>query len=67
VYIVAAAFVFMFKSETEPSSRQKNVGVWNTYKLLWDIMKLRNVQILGSIWVTAKVSKTNKNIGIHTF
>lgn len=59
VYIVAAVVVFMFKSETEPTPGHKSLDIWNTYRLLWDILKLPNVQILGAIWITAKVRKIN--------
>ncbi|XP_050056482.1 acetyl-coenzyme A transporter 1-like isoform X1 [Aphis gossypii] len=55
VYIVAAACVSKFKRETQPSAEQKGLGVLNTYKLLWDIVKLPNVQILGAIFLTAKL------------
>ncbi|XP_022169005.1 acetyl-coenzyme A transporter 1-like [Myzus persicae] len=55
VYIVAAACVSKFKSEIQPSAEQKGLGVLNTYKLLWDIIKLPNVKILGVIFLTAKL------------
>jgi len=57
VYIVAAACVSKFKSEIQPSAEQKGLGVLNTYKLLWDIIKLPNVKILGAIFLTGKVSE----------
>lgn len=55
VYFVAAACVSKFKSEIQPSAEQKGLGVLNTYKLLWDIIKLPNVKILGAIFLTGKI------------
>lgn len=57
VYIMAAACVCVFKSETQPSTKQKHFGIWNTYRLLWAITKLPNIRTLGAIILTAKVRK----------
>lgn len=57
--MIATTLVAIFKHEKHQSAQQDNLdlNLYQTYKLLGDIMKLPSVKSLSIILLTAKVNK----------
>jgi len=58
VFILVTTLVGIFKKEKDNSFEDdhEKINVIHNYVLLWDILKLPNVQILAIILITAKVN-----------
>lgn len=57
-FMIATTLVAIFKHENNESSQHDNhdLNLYQTYKLLGDIMKLPSVKTLSIILLTAKVN-----------
>lgn len=62
--MVATSLVAIFKHEKKQSSQEDglDLNLYQTYRLLGDIMKLPTVKSLSIILLTAKVNLINQKI-----
>lgn len=60
VFIISTTLVAIFKKDDSlkivENEKEIDLGIKQSYQLLWEIMKLRPVQIFAVILLTVKVS-----------
>lgn len=63
-FMIATTLVAIFKHEKDDSAQQKNhdLNLYQTYRLLIDIMKLPCVKHLSIVLLTAKVNIKHKDL-----
>lgn len=59
--LIVTVFIGLFKNEKyKLEDGHKKIGVFQNYKLLWDILKIPRVRVLAVALLTIKVNNNNK-------